>query len=296
MSDNKVKALDIWGEIANSELCQEARKFYSDNKKVIADSKLCQEVSNYPYDKKVKYGILTKGSANFDERVLPNNQEEKALYRTAYYCGNKGYMNMHLKQCRVAFKKYLEKLPKSSQILFVDYGCGPMTAGLALAEILSPQLSHIHYHGIDASKNMVEMAQRINKEHKVFDNFKVIQENRLNPTDLPTEKFDIAILSFSYVLARDTCNLELKDMEKMAKIWHEAVLGWQCEETRIIYQNPKEYGGTHGRWNAFKEALQGIGKSGQDSEIGYACTGLEDCKWQAERKSKMEKVTGKKNA
>lgn len=279
MSDNKVKALDIWGEIANSKLCQEASKFYSDNKKVKRD-------------------ILTQGSANFDERVLPNNQEEKALYRAAYYCGNNGYMDMHLKQCRVAFKKYLKKLPKSSQILFVDYGCGPMAASLALAEILSPQLkkwkSHIHYHGIDASKNMIKIARSINKKYEIFDNFKVAQGNALNSKLLPTGKFDTAILSFSHILSPKTCGLKPEDMKKMAKIWHQAVLGWGCEETRIIYQNPR--GNFHSLWDMFKEALQESGKSGQNGKVTYTAKGLEDCDWGGGRLNKMEKVTGKKNA
>lgn len=199
---------------------------------------------------------------------------------------------MHLEQCHVAFDKYLKEFPESSQILFVDYGCGPMTAGLALAEILSQ--SQIHYHGIDTSKNMVEMAQHINAEHQVFDNFKVVQADKLNP-HLPAGEFDVAILSLSHILAPSTCNLREEDVKEMASIWHQAVLDWQCKETHIIYQNP-DCDALHCLWDAFKVALQRAGKSGQDGEIEYTYTGLEDCDWRIDKPSKMERVTGKRNA
>ncbi len=49
---------------------------------------------------------------------------------------------------------------KERKALFVDFGCGPMTSGIMLAEMLSVYGDKYHdnliYVGIDSSKNYVQ--------------------------------------------------------------------------------------------------------------------------------------------
>lgn len=69
-------------------------------------------------------------------------------------------------------------------LLFVDFGCGPMTAGLGLAGILSKQKEdykiNTAYLGVDLSINMVNKARAINEKYRLFapEYFKVVQSAR----------------------------------------------------------------------------------------------------------------------
>ncbi len=246
---SEVDAMDIWREIQQSGLCKKAVKFYHQNKRL-------------------KPEILKRGAANFDEPVLPNCSEEKALYRAAYYMSSNGYMDMHINHNQAAFKKYLPKrLLENKKILFVDMGCGPMTAGLVLAEILAKTnpnyKKRVTYLGIDASGNMCKLARRINKSKSIFkdDKFKILKSKTFESSMVDSfAPPDIAILCLSFVLAPGTLKIkkpEQKNMvESMANEWHKSLGAWnKCQETRVIYLNP-EPGMFHENWNMMAERLK----------------------------------------
>ncbi len=258
-------ALDIWEKLRVEESVKEATEFYSG----LAGS------SGEDLGKK----ILERGSTNFDEKYT-GDEHEQPYYKSSLYISC--YMNMHIEQNLAVLKKYLNDLLENRQhIIFVDFGCGPMTSGLALAEIL---LEHdrdykekVTYLGVDASQNMVERAKWINKQYEIFrpNRFNVVHDTKLCAemmTNFPfATEADLAILSLSFVLAKGTykCPTEKDELKKrdleFSETWDRYVSNLPnlegLNEIRIVYLNPSVSVVTlsqsyiHANWIDFTKAL-----------------------------------------
>ena len=245
---HEVKSLAIWEEIARE--CQEARDYYA------------HKYSHIPTDNERNQTILERGAADFDQKFDCGDATEKAHYRTGIYVH--GYMDMHLKQNLKALKHSFDgDVPQP--LLFVDCGCGPMTSGLALAEILSEQTpdykTQTSYFGIDASCNMVAKAHSINNQYNLFapENFAVIQDTGFDPQQIPRSFSEpqTVVLWLSFVLAPETYK---GDILKFADCWKIYVNNQlQCRETWIIYLNPKstESFDLHDYWRCFRNIMLG---------------------------------------
>ncbi len=246
---SEINALRIWERLAGA--CGEAVDFYSEH-----------------FDKDA---VLKKGAANFDEKCKPNDAREHAHYRTDYYVSRNGYMDMHIKHNLAAFQ-YCFKDGIPQPILFVDFGCGPMTSGLALAEILSKQTSNYRtqttYFGVDASRNMVNKANYINKQHGLFasERFKIVHGTQFDSQNIPYSfpKTQTAVLCLPFVLAPDTLKSEspgacTKSIAwRLADAWKKYVENQPgCRDVRIIYLNPKssKEHSLHNNWSIFKAEM-----------------------------------------
>lgn len=244
-----VDALQIWREL--DEQCCDAVNYYS------------RAYSSASDDNERKRAILERGEADFDQKYCPNDNGEREHYRTDYYVH--GYMDMHIKQNLAALKCcFKDGIPQP--LLFVDVGCGPMTAGLALAEVLSTQISDYKtqtaYFGVDASQNMVAKAITVNETHGLFlpENFMVVRGTQFNPKSIPQSfsKPWVAVLCLSFVLGPNTLRpaWQAKNIvKKLADEWKEYVENQpRCEETRIVYLNPLT-GNLNRNWHMLKTAL-----------------------------------------
>ena len=92
---------------------------------------------------------------------------EKPWHRAACYISEHGYMDLHIKHNRIALEKWLPTEDiQNRTLLFADFGCGPMTAGLVLAEKLSKitksYRDKVSYLGVDCSENMCNFAKTVN--------------------------------------------------------------------------------------------------------------------------------------
>ena len=236
-----VNALDIWERLRES-VGETAQQYYW--KKLGSGINLSKEV-------------LEQGRADFDQKYFPDDPDEEAFFKTNLYIWQ--YMDMHIRQNRVVLRKYLNDLIEGPcSIFLIDFGCGPMTSGLALAEIISNR--NVYYYGIDVSQNMVESANWINKNYNIFDpdRFKVIQANTLNDKikELSsTKNFNLAVLSMSFVMAPGTNKAPNQDAwaRGLAQKWDQ--FSEFFPETRAIYINPDFYG-AHVYWDKFCSALQ----------------------------------------
>lgn len=234
-----VNALEIWGE-------------------------LCQPLGNITPNAQ---DILERGATDFDIPYDPNDSTEPKNYKVNLYTLQ--YMGMHIKQNIKVFKKYLKPWLKDNQgeIIFIDLGCGPMTSGLALAEVMSKQINYsdyknnVTYLGIDISQNMVERALSINDEYQIFnaDRFQVIRTDKFEANQLPkSTNFDIAILNMSFVLAPNTNKVENQSewIEDLAHAWNQfATTLPNLQETRAIYMNPNN-SSLHFYWDKFQQSLK----------------------------------------
>lgn len=213
---------------------------------------LCYERKGYNF-----WDVLERGSADFDEKFDPNDANEETHYRADLYAST--YMMDHFPQCRLALQAcFGEKFPQP--LLFVDYGCGPMTAGFALAKLLLEQKQKLGdyrantvYMGIDASKNMVKKAVAINDKFELFDkdHFKAFHHRQFDPQEVPPAVGDIgkytAVLMLSFVLAPRTLQPEkegessVATAEKLAKVWRSYnTEELDCREKYVIYMNPQQ--------------------------------------------------------
>ncbi len=144
----------------------------------------------------------------------------------------------------------------------MDFGCGPMTAGVALAEICSGQNKHykekVTYLGIDASQNMVDRAKWINEQHGIFDpkRFEIFRGttfcSEMTATLPSSTAADLVILCLSYVLANATLQVVHSDrpewVKNLSHEWDRWAVGLpNLDETRIVYLNPD--GNFHNIWN-----------------------------------------------
>ena len=274
-----VNALKKWEGISKETICKKAVSFFLSNSIK-------------------KYTVLKQGAADFDKKVTENDKE-KARYRAAYYMSHYGYMNMHLRQNLAAFDEYLVRIGKgSSKILFVDFGCGPMTAGLALAENLSNKNKNYRkntfYRGIDCSKNMCQLAQAINEKHKLFDKkrFSIVQDNVLNLTRIHFSP-DIIILNFSFVLAPNTLKGGTKHFPRqIAESWHNFFVEQKaCRATLMIYHNPA-HSEFHQNWRKLVRYLKNTARG---SRISYNAFNIRPCYWNNNRWSTMACIQGKKS-
>lgn len=239
----RIKAKEILKQVCESSWCKEACEFY-DSKNISKNT------------------ILEQGSANFDEMVGKNG--ERKWYRAAYYAGANGYMDMHIRHNRTVFRHHrLIKSLLKKRTLFVDYGCGPMTSGVMLADTLSESMSNyknqIIYVGIDISKNMCKIAEWVNTigiDSHIFNKFYILNNDSLNLRDLDriiSEHFrpDVTVFCLSYVLAPKTFSGEHVDAIDIAQSWRNFIRQLDCcRESYIIYMNPK-FMYAHRNWNYF---------------------------------------------
>ena len=272
----KVDALEVWRKISVAKICKEAVHFFNQ--------------SQIP-----KKDILKQGAADFDKKAS-GKTDEKAHYRAVYYMSGAGYMSMHIKQNRVSNNAYLDEMARAgNDILFVDFGCGPMTAGLTAAEIFSRYDSNYKqrtfYAGIDISRNMRILAEGINLEFQLFNSNKFcIAETLKQVADSIDFRPTAIVFSLSYVLSPDTLSKTLP--KSLAAEWHEFVESFpSSEEVRVIYHNPD--GNFHQNWEAFCHHL---GKFSQTGRLSYSLEQRNPCEWDGHRASTMAMIEGTKKA
>ena len=252
-----VDALAVWEQLADG--CDQAREYYSGKGAG-------------------KQIVLERGAADFDAKCFPGDAHELAHYRAEYYVSRSGYMDMHIKQNLEALRRSFKgEIPQP--LLFVDFGCGPMTSGLALAEVLSRQTpgykKQTAYFGVDASANMVDMANRINASYGLFAprRFKVVQGTRFDSQKIPhfSPKPRVVVLCLSFVLAQGTLKSDTtakKAVMELSADWKKYVAGeTRCRETTIIYLNPGYFG--HANWSKFFHRVM----LNSDTTDGFRYTG-----------------------
>ncbi|CAJ2375905.1 MAG: hypothetical protein MPK11_04265 [Gammaproteobacteria bacterium] len=255
-----MNALSIWKELARE--CMPTVLYYKSK---------APELS--------KYDILQQGSADFDCKCRPDDPCEQPRYRSDYYVSREGYMEMHIRQ-NLAMLNYCfgGSIPQS--LLWVDFGCGPMTSGLALAECLAvqnPNYKHTTaYFGIDASRNMVEKAQYINAKRQMFAPkcFKVAHSQCFEESAIPPAwtRVKTIVLCCSFVLAPGTFkanSVAHTAAQALANQWKSFVAKHHCTETFVFYLNPVSYS-LHNNWYAFRNAMRA-----QDHSTGFRYTGGE---------------------
>ena len=177
--------------------------------------------------------ILERGRINFDEPSRGLTSKEKVLIYCFYY------MPMHLFSSYHIFTKHLPSV--KDKVVFVDFGCGPLTSGTAFWAAFSGH-SDITYFGIDSSDGMRHKSQEINrygpyKDESFFTKgWSISDYNRLDYylNDYITRGDQTQIIfNFCYFLASETL-----DVENLSNALIQIVEKYNQHKICAIYQNP----------------------------------------------------------
>lgn len=221
--------------------------------------------------------ILRHGQTNFDEPFNGLSPRDKVLLYCRYY------MPMHLTSSYHIFvhTPYFSDFVTSAseRIVFIDFGCGPLTSGIAFWAFA--QLSNTTYLGIDSSQAMRKKARRINHYGPNYDGdpFFSRYESLSSYTDLP-ELLDKTIMrddrtpiifNLCYFLASTSLHIN-----PFSNIMVEIIERYSNHEMCIVYQDPPDYSLPHKKWNILKARLPGFRSQISQSETTFGYDKLYD--------------------
>jgi hypothetical protein len=239
--------------------------------------------------------ILERGTCNFN---LPFNGLDSSD-KVFLYCYQ--YMQMHVMsnyhvfyKHRDLFSKYIDcDISPSSykdfpSSLFVDFGCGPLSAGLGFVHSCidannSNDSMNFYYIGIDSAKPMLDKAKEICKS-RCFgtSSFKFLEsDDKLLTTMegyISQHPQLLIILNFSYFFASVSL-----DVHKLVRLVKEIINKYESNQIYVAFQNPQGYS-LNQKWNKFREALpmlQSVLENGSLEEIieyEYTMRGSNDMK------------------
>ncbi|KYC39093.1 hypothetical protein WA1_34485 [Scytonema hofmannii PCC 7110] len=136
--------------------------------------------------------IVGRGQANFDEPFNELTPSERVLL----YCYDNMYQHI-ISQIYIfnkhknIFDKYI--FDSQTKILFIDFGCGPLSSGLALAMYYAKsaksngQFIKVNYIGLDKAESMLKKAREFSQYSNLFHS---------NTSRLNNRKSNIAILFY----------------------------------------------------------------------------------------------------
>jgi superfamily I DNA and/or RNA helicase len=213
----------------------------------------------------IRNNIIEFGRTNFDKiyEYQSNlfSQEFSIKDKVMLYC----YYNMrkHYFSNLAVFDTYkdlldIELKQVSNRVSFIDFGCGPLTAGIAFNQFAKKTNANfsMNYWGIDISNGMLNMAKEFSKSAIFNTNstFKFLYslEELENPEINEVFRLsNLVILNFSYLFA----NLDLEQTLFLANQINNLEEKYPLNKFVIIYQNPVN---KHHNFSRFKKAINNI--------------------------------------
>jgi len=188
----------------------------------------------------IRHDIINYGRADFREGYSSLTADEKVLL----YC----YFNMrkHFFTSSFVFEKIYESLRSifndpAKTVVFIDLGCGPMTSGLALADLhleKTGERLQLNYIGIDNSQAMLDKAERF-LAYDIYSD-ESAASFAIHWTKIPRgtlKRFvgldNYIVINASYLFASST----LKELE-LAEFVKELVRRYSTSKIYFVYQNP----------------------------------------------------------
>jgi hypothetical protein len=206
--------------------------------------------------------ILERGRADFNTGFNGLTPHDKVIIYCYYY------MQMHIVSSFHVFnspdsllKDYV--LDPSKNIVFIDFGCGPLTSGVALAwyyRFLDPNKQlDFHYIGIDNCEAMIRKAREISlrpgwidccfdflKSYKSHDYILELIDIYLSSGQY---KEYLIVLNYSYLFASNTL-----DEKKLAELVQEILNTYKSHKICLLYQNPNKKD-LNSKWEEFKSLI-----------------------------------------
>ena len=190
--------------------------------------------------------VLGGGQADFTEAVGHLSPADRALLYARYN------MRRHLDELAEAFGQLFASCETAGSPTIVDLGCGPFTAGLALANALGPQ-RRFRYFGVDRAPAMGELGQRLlaaaRQAGALYHATTCEFGADLDAIDFGPARGDLTLVVASYLLASPTIDV----MELVAAV-SRAVDRIGPGPVAILYTNSAQPGPNR-NYPAFRDAL-----------------------------------------
>ena len=199
--------------------------------------------------------IIGRGRTNFDEPYQDFTPEDKVLF----YCYH--YMPMHLYSSYHIFRN--ASLPASNNVVFIDFGCGPLTSGIAFWAFAGQR--DITYIGIDSSQTMLDKAQEINHNGPYIYSHEPFYENahlicdynqlpdHLGSIEMGNPADTLIIFNFCYFLQSNIFN-EPSSMETLGNLLQSVTFDYGHNKICMVYQDPVG-NGFQERWHDLKSQV-----------------------------------------
>ena len=187
--------------------------------------------------------ILENGRTNFDESSEDFSPKDKVLL----YCGY--YMPMHLFSSYHIFASKLS-LPESNKVVLIDFGCGPLTSGIAFWA--ATRHSNITYIGIEKSITMRNMAGEINRHgpygadgssKPFYEDIHLISDYNnelpqvLDDIKVGTLADTLIIFNFSHFLQSKTFE-DPSNIEILGNLLEDLASNYSGNKICMVYQDP----------------------------------------------------------
>ncbi|MBE9218029.1 class I SAM-dependent methyltransferase [Dolichospermum flos-aquae] len=208
--------------------------------------------------------ILEQGTTDFCVPFNELDTDDKVLL----YCYQ--YMQMHVMSSYYVFKKhwdlfkdYVYTADTRERIktfpLFIDFGCGPLTSGLAFAHIQQEPKINFHYIGIDKAKSMLTKAKEFSSDQRfsgcTFDFLESYGNDTLlslmSKYRLLNHPSQLVILNFCYFFASKSLNVN-----ELVITIKNILEKYNRTQVYIVFQNPNiKDPKINGKWYEFKNYL-----------------------------------------
>jgi hypothetical protein len=186
----------------------------------------------------IRNNVIEYGRTNFDQATLEHSSADKVnLY--CYYNMRKHYFSSLAiyKSFQDFFKTTFTN--SNNRIAFIDFGCGPLTSGLAFQQsFVSIPNFHFDYVGIDISTAMLNKAREFSVSGLFSRDTKFQYVKSLN--DISESYWEsvftlsnTVILNFSYLFG----NLSKDDTEKVAIKINELLDKYPLNKFVLVFQN-----------------------------------------------------------
>ncbi len=209
--------------------------------------------------------ILRQGQSNFDETSYdkPSNAYYFPKDKVAIYCVH--HMPRHLFSSYHIFTNCLTPMSERDKVVFIDFGCGPLTSGIAF-RAFAEQID-ITYLGIDSSQTMLEKAAVINRygpnryKAPFFDKFELIRDfasltGLVDKHIKDSDRTEI-IFNFCYFFSSPTL-----DIDNLSDVLIQIMKRYNQHKMCLVYQNPdhRSLAGDrrlrlYGKWEKLKTNL-----------------------------------------
>ena len=209
--------------------------------------------------------ILSQGQSNFDD--VSFDKASSAYYfpkdKVAIYCVH--HMPRHLFGSYHIFTNYLPLIGEKNKVVFIDFGCGPLTSGIAFRAFAGR--NDITYFGIDSSQTMLSKAASINKYgpnrygDPFFDKFELTHDaddlTKLLSKYIENGDRTQIVFNFCYFFTSPTL-----DINNLSDVLIQIVKEYNQHKMCFVYQNPDHQSlsksgplKAYGKWEKLKTNL-----------------------------------------
>jgi SAM-dependent methyltransferase len=221
--------------------------------------------------------ILRQGQSDFDEVSYdkPSNEYYFPKDKVSIYCVH--HMPRHLFSSYHVFTNFLTPMSRENKIVFIDFGCGPLTSGIAFQAFAGE--CDITYLGIDSSQTMLDKAELINRygpntyREPFFDKIALIRDydSLSGLLDKYIEKGDRSqiVFNFCYFFSSPTLDIDL-----LSEVLIQIIQKYNQHKMCFVYHNPDHRSLSksgrlkmYGKWEKLKTNLSAIRSQTPHSDV-----------------------------